>query len=123
MKSETLWTLRSALALILFLCVLVLTSCARGTVRTPEPIPPEVLALLQPPPRPDASQLVPCPEPPPASDDRLPSLLRNQQVSADMAATCRDRYQGLIDAVRESVRYQDQRIERARNAISGKPDA
>ena len=123
MKSETLWTLRSVLALILFLCVLALTSCAHGTVRTQAPIPPEVLALLQPAPRPDASQMVPCPDPPPASNDGLPTLLANQQVSASMAATCRDRYQGLIDAERESARYDDQRIERARKAISGKPDA
>lgn len=40
-----------------------------------------------------------------------------------MAATCRNRYDGLIEAVRESINYSKQRIDRARKAIGAKPDA
>lgn len=123
MKTETAWSARSACALILIVCVLALTSCAHGTARTPEPIPPELLALLQPLPSPDASLLKPCPAPPLARDDQLPTLLRNQQAAGDMATRCRNRHQGLIDAYLEAIRYESERLERARKSIKVKPDA
>lgn len=123
MKTETAWSIRSACALILLICVLALTSCAHGTARTSEPIPPELLALLQLLPSPDADLLKPCPTPPLAADDQVPTLLRNQQIAGDMATRCRNNHLGLIDAYREAVRYEAERIERARKSLKVKPDA
>ncbi len=85
--------------LIWLTCALALTSCARGTPRTPAP-PAALVRLATPLPQIDRSLLAPIPPPPPATDDLLPTLIRNHLAVADTAHQCLIQRAALIDAVR-----------------------
>ncbi|MDP1696482.1 MAG: hypothetical protein Q8L45_01635 [Xanthomonadaceae bacterium] len=99
-------------------CMLVLTSCAHGTLATRATIPPEVLALLHPiPPTPmPAAQCLPLP---PATDDSIPTLLRNHGVVSALYHQCAGRAESLQRLLTERERIEAERIARAAAALKG----
>ncbi len=117
MNLQAILNMRCVLALILPVCLLALISCASGTVRMPEPIPGEILALMQPQPSPDANLLVPCPALPQTNSGLIPDLLRNHLAAANMSNACAQKHQGLIDAEAERKRFEAERIDRATKAL------
>jgi hypothetical protein len=106
------------LAILLLACVLVLTSCGRGTRPTPV-IPPDLLALVNPIQQVGSDLTAPCPPIPPAIDSSLAGLGRNHLQAMALHHECAARHARLADAARERERIEAERIERARRALEG----
>lgn len=84
-------------------------------------LPPALLELLNPLPRFDPANLVPCPESlPEAGRDDVDTLTRNHVESAGIYHDCRIKQGGLAKEAAERDRLDAERIERARKALGWK---